>query len=99
MSKKSNLFRVLAYLTLLPFLLIAGPDPDYDGYDDLDPDESAYALSKDSRNSAGIGNSRASICSFCNFCSETQPIRYHQSWNTFPEPFTPELIFSVTLRC
>ena len=98
MSKKNSLFRVLAYFLLFPFLLVAGPD--YDEYQFRDPDVSlgVYALSQDSKDSATIDKPTAS-CSFSNFCSKAHPIRHHQSWNTYSQSDTSELIFSVTLRC
>jgi hypothetical protein len=99
MSKRNSQFKVLAYFVLFPFLLVAGPD--YDEYQLRDPDVSlgVYALSKDSVIKDKPGTSIGSFCSFSNFCSKAHPIRYHQFWNTYSQPYTSELILSVTLRC
>jgi len=99
MSKKNSLFRVLAYFVIFPFLFAAAPD--YDEYEDLDPDVSLglFALPQDSEDSETTDKDSTSICFFSNFSSKTHPIRYHQSWNTYSQPFTSELILSVSLRC
>ena len=99
MLKMNSLFRVLAYFALFPFLFAAGPE--YDEYEDVDPGVplGVYALPRDLEDSATIDKISTSICFFSNFCSKTHPIRYHQSWNTYPQPFTSELILSVTMRC
>jgi|PlaIllAssembly_1097288.scaffolds.fasta_scaffold509100_1 hypothetical protein len=98
MSKKNSLlFKILGYFVLFPFLLVGGPD--YDEYQFRDPDVSlgVYALSKDSATKDKPGT--PICCSFSNFCSKAHPIRHHQSWNTYSQSDTSELIFSVTLRC
>ncbi len=99
MSKKNSLFRVLVYFVLFPFLLAALPK--YDEREDLDPGVS-LDLSATPIGSAGsptIHKDRSSISLSSKFCSKTHPMRSHQSWNTYPQPFTSELISSVTLRC
>jgi len=99
MSKKKSLFRVLAYFVLFPFLFAAAPD--YDDYEDLDPAVSlgVYALLQDSEDSETIDKDNASICFFSDLCLKTHLIRYDQSWDTYSQPLTSELILSVTLRC
>jgi hypothetical protein len=98
MKTKYSFFRVLSFL-LLPFLFFAAPE--YFECKDLDPDEGLdhFVILQDSVASATLREGRPSICRISNFFSKTDSIQYHQSWDIYPEPFTSELILSVTLRC
>jgi hypothetical protein len=58
-----------------------------------------FTIPEDSAASVTIHKDSPSICFFSNFCSKTHLIQYHQSWNIYSQPFTSELILSVTLRC
>jgi len=96
---KNNSFWVFAFLALFPFLFLAAPE--YDECKDLDPADwlDLFAIPQQSEASATIQKGSPSICFFSNFCSKTDSMQYHQSWNIFSQPYTSELILSVTLRC
>ena len=100
MPKKSSLFRVLACFVLFPLLLIAAPEC-YDECEDLDLAVclDSFAIPEESAASVTTHKDSPSICFFSNFCSTTHLIQYYQSPNIYSQPFTAELILSVTLRC
>jgi hypothetical protein len=103
MSKKNSFFRVLACSVLFSFLFVAAPEY-YDECEDLEDLDSGvcldlFAIPQDSAASATIRKDSPSICFFSNFCSTTHLIQYYQSPNIYSQPFTSELILSVTLRC
>ncbi len=84
---------------LFPSLFFVAPE--YFECEDLDPYEGLdfFVIPNNSVASAAIHKDRPIICCFSNFCSKTDSIQYQQSWNIYPQPFTLEPIFSVTLRC
>jgi len=88
-------------LSILYSSLIFSTAPQYVECEDFFPDEvlDLFAITQNNLPSSNILKHHLSVFWFFNFCGETHSIQRYQSQNLYSQPFTPELIFSVTLRC
>ena len=98
-NTKNSFFRAFVFLVLFSSLFFAGPE--YVGCEDLDSDNwlDLFVIPQNSEVSAIIRKDLPLIRIFSNLYSKTHSIPCCPSGNLRPQPFTSELVPSVSLRC
>ena len=89
------------FLSFILFAFLSFTPPLYVECENLCPDEilDLVGIPENSGGPLTILKYHPSVCCFSNLFPKAHSARCHESGNLYSEPFTSELVLSITLRC